>query len=415
MATIKIKYLPFADDSAKGRICYEVRHEMTSHLIHTCFVLNSSEWDPLISAVGTSADTDRAAELSEIRRLVYCAERRLMRIIAGLDRSGIHYDASLVAAEYHRHCEMFSLPNYMNSHIARLRSVGRIRTSETYKAALSSFMKFMEAEGSAPDMDPCQFAPELMIDSLTPDMFENYEAWHRRRGSVPNTISFYMRILRAVYNRAVDEGITEDLHPFRHVYTGIDKTLKRAIPLNSLREIIRLDLSRLPSLEYARDMFLMSFYLRGMSFIDMAFLKKADLNDGQLCYRRRKTGQLMTIRWTAEMQKIIDKYPALDTPYLLPILPSHCADEMCSYRSRSSTINRNLKKVARLAGINIRLTLYTARHSWATAARSSGIPLSVISQGMGHDSELTTRIYLASLETSVVDNANSRIISALVE
>ena len=106
---------------------------------------------------------------------------------------------------------------------------------------------------------------------------EAYEAWHRQRGVTPNTISFYIRILRAVYNRAVEKEIIENLNPFRKVYTGVEKTVKRALPLDTIKKIKALELSLTPALEYARDMFLMSFYLRGMSFIDMAFLRKSDL------------------------------------------------------------------------------------------------------------------------------------------
>ena len=102
---------------------------------------------------------------------------------------------------------------------------------------------------------------------------ESYELWLRNRGLTPNTISFYMRILRAVYNRAVENDMTENRSPFRHVYTGIEKTVKRALPLRTVRKIKEMDLSKNPQLEFARNMFMMSLYLRGMSFIDMAFLR----------------------------------------------------------------------------------------------------------------------------------------------
>jgi len=118
---------------------------------------------------------------------------------------------------------------------------------------------------------------DLMLDEISAPLMESYEASLRRRGLISNSISFYTQILRAVYNRAVEEDVVENRHPFRHVYTGIDKTIKRALPLASIRKIRNLELKDSPTLDYARDMFMMSFYLRGMSFIDMAFLKKSDL------------------------------------------------------------------------------------------------------------------------------------------
>lgn len=252
-----------------------------------------------------------------------------------------------------------------------------------------------------------------MLDCIDAEMMEAYEAWHQGRGVVPNTISFYMRILRAVYNRAVKDGVIENRHPFRHVYTGVDKTVKRALPLPVIKRINELDLAASPALDYARDMFMMSFMLRGMSFVDMAFLRKRDLVGGYVVYRRRKTGQLLTIRWTEEMQGLLGKYPANATDYLLPIQRKPGANEWHVYRNAGYNINRHLKTIARKLGLTIPLTLYVARHSWASAARNKGIPLGVISEGMGHNNEATTRIYLASLDGSVVDGANSVILQSL--
>lgn len=153
--------------------------------------------------------------------------------------------------------------------------------------------------------------------------------------------------------------------------------------------------------------------MRGMSFIDMAFLKKTDLKNGHVTYRRRKTGQQLTIKWTKEMQQILDKYPENTSDYLLPIISKRGTDERCAYRNKGYNINHNLKKVARMAGVEIPLTLYVARHSWASAAKTHGIPISVISEGLGHDSEATTQIYLAGLDTSIIDRANSLILQSL--
>ena len=288
----------------------------------------------------------------------------------------------------------------MESLIIKFKQHGKARTSETYTAALNSFKKFRKDE-------------DIMLDCLTSEIMETYEAWHKQRGNSPNTISFYTRILRAVYHRAVEDDIIENRNPFRHVYTGVDKTVKRAIPLPHIRKIKALDLSLSPPLDYARDMFLMSFFLRGMSFIDMAYLKKTDLKNGSIVYRRRKTGQQLTIAWAPEMQAILDKYPDNPTQYLLPIIKTEGINERCAYRNIGYNINHNLKKIAGMVGINIPLTMYVARHSWASAAKAKGIPLSVISEGMGHDSEATTQIYLASLDTSVVDKANSLILKSL--
>ena len=119
------------------------------------------------------------------------------------------------------------------------------------------------------------------------------------------------------------------------------------------------------------------------------------------------------VAWTKDMQHILDKYPENNTPYLLPILSNPNAKELYHYRNMGYKVNHNLKLIALRLGIDIPLTMYVARHSWASAAQSKGIPLSVISKGMGHDSEKTTRIYLASLDTTLIDRANALILKSI--
>ncbi|MFG6397214.1 MAG: site-specific integrase [Muribaculaceae bacterium] len=292
---------------------------------------------------------------------------------------------------------LFSFADWL---IISLKHHNRQRTAETYEAALSSFKKFNNGH-------------DIMLNSITPSVIEQYEIHLRERGVRPNTSSFYMRILRAIYNRAVSNGVTRQRNPFRNVYTGVGQTVKRALPLADIKRIKNLDLTDEPKAGYARDMFLLSFLLRGMSFIDMAFLRKTDLFNGQIIYRRRKTGRLLSIAWTREMQLIINRYPQNSTCYLLPIITGHVADERTAYLNATYNINHNLKKVAQMAGVAMPLTMYCARHSWASAAKAKGIPLHIISEGMGHASETTTQIYLASLDTSIIDNANNLIISSI--
>lgn len=284
--------------------------------------------------------------------------------------------------------------------IVQLRGQGRMRTAETYEAALRSFRDF-------------RCGADVPLASMNTTLAEAYEAHLLWRGNSLNTVSFYMRILRAAYNRAVREGITQQRSPFRYVYTGIAKTVKRALPIALIREINALDLSQEPRADFARDMFMLSFFLRGMSFIDMAMLRKSDLQGEHLRYCRRKTGQRLSVQWTAAMQRIVDKYPANLTSYLLPIITDAAADPRRAYLTASGRVNRYLKRIGERVGMASPLTMYCARHSWASVARAEGIPLAVISEGLGHDSEATTRIYLAALDSAAVDRANAQILAAL--
>lgn len=400
MASIKVKFRPSTVADHEGTIYYQIIHERKVRQLLSDYKVFSSEWDESRSMVTTTQKSERKSFILSIRERIRWDVERLTKIDRKLDANGLSYTADDVIDEFNRYADEYSLFNYMESIIAKLKQKGKVRTSETYKSTLNSFKKFREDE-------------DIMLDCLTSEIMEAYEAWHHKRGVAPNTISFYTRILRAVYNRAVEDDIIENRNPFRKVYTGVDKTVKRALPLPVIKKIKALDLSLNASLNFARDMFLMSFYLRGMSFIDMAFLKKTDLKHGYVTYRRRKTGQQLIIEWTKEMQMILDKYPENESEYLLPIIRNPGTNERCTYRNVGYNINHNLKTIAGMVGVTIPLTLYVARHSWASAATAKGIPLSVISEGMDHDSETTTQIYLASLDTSVVDNANSLILKSL--
>ncbi|MFG6410542.1 tyrosine-type recombinase/integrase [Bacteroides acidifaciens] len=400
MASIKVKFRPSTVAEHEGTIYYQIIHERKVRQLLSNYRVFAYEWDENRSMVTSMQKSERRSLISSIRERIRWDVERLSKIGRKFDAQGLAYTADDVIEEFKRYAHEYSLFNYMESVIAKLKQNGKIRTAETYKATLNSFKKFRNDE-------------DMMLDSLNSEIMEAYEAWHHNRGVTPNTISFYIRILRAVYNRAVENDIIENRNPFKHVYTGVDKTIKRALPLAVIKKIKALDLSSTPASDFARDMFMMSFYLRGMSFIDMAFLRKTDLKNGYITYRRHKTGQKLTIEWTKEMQMILDRYPENISDYLLPIIRYVDTNERCAYRNVGYNINHNLKKIASMIGITIPLTLYVARHSWASAAKAKGIPISVISEGMGHDSETTTQIYLASLDTSVVDKANSLILKSL--
>lgn len=346
-------------------------------------------------------DETRKTYLSEVRVNVASDTRKFARIIASLERSGNPYTSDDVVSAFVSHNPQNSFFTFMEEVIGNLKKLGKARTSEAYTTTLNSFRRFREDRDVPPDE----------VDS---DMMSAYEACLKTNGVSPNSSSFYMRNLRAVYNRAVEKGITPQRFPFRHVYTGVDKTVKRAVPLRVIKRIREMDLSFNPSADFARDMFLFSFCTRGMSLVDMAYLRKKDLANGILSYRRRKTGQQLLIRWEKPMQEIVDKYDTGSSIYLLPIIKPHSKkDERTQYIYAGHNINRNLKGIGRQLGLSLPLTMYVARHSWASAARSKNVPLSVISEGMGHDSEATTRIYLASLDNMAIDRANSLILKSL--
>ena len=399
MASIKVKFRPSTSENREGTIYYQIIQNRVIRQLKTDYRLFMQEWSEENNSI-IITNNSRQNYLQSIEERINWDVKRLQSIINQLENKRVKYTADDIISTFQKQANEQSLFNFMQSVILQLQLMGKQRTSETYRATLRSFMQFREDK-------------DILFEEIDSDTMLMYEAYLRGRGLTKNTTSFYMRILRAVYNRAVEKELTTNRNPFKHVYTGIDKTVKRAIPLKAIKQIKSLDLSLQPSLDFARDMFLFSFYTRGMSFIDMAYLKKKDLSNGILSYRRRKTRQQLFIRWEKCMQEIVEKYDTdYRSPYLLPIL-KYPYDNRSQYKNVLFRTNKYLKEVAKMVGISVPLTLYVARHSWASIAKSKNIPISVISEGMGHDSEMTTQIYLASLDNAVVDRANAQILKDL--
>lgn len=400
--SIKVKFRPSTVDGKEGGIYYQIIHNRTVRQLNTSYKVFTSEWDAHTETIAwqeESTNLERIRRLNDYRERITWDTQRLRKIVSQFEQTLSGYSADDIIAEFLRLSAQNSLDRYLRDTVTHLRILGRTRTAETYISSLNSFMRFTGGE-------------DVPLDGMTPFLMQQYEAWLKSSDASLNTISFYMRKLRAVYNRAVGQGLTEQRNPFRHVYTGKDKTRKRAIPLSDIKKVKSLDLKDKPALELARDMFMFSFYTRGMSFVDMARLKDTNIRYGFLVYRRHKTGQQLTIKWEDCMKELVDKYAERTFGYLLPIITGP-GDERVLYRQAQYRINHNLKHVSELAGISPALTMYVARHSWASIAKAKNIPISIISEGLGHDSEATTRIYLASLDVSVVDRANKKILDDL--
>lgn len=409
MATVKVKWRPSTIEGKTGTIYYQIIHNRIVRQLKTEYKVFAHEWDDTRGLPTLDNDnSERIDILSSIQERIKKDLKRLSATIGRFDKYNGQYTADDIIRAFSTQSQEQSFFSFMQGVIAKLKFLNKQRTAENYTTTLNSFRQFRDNE-------------DLLLTEMDFDLMMRYESYLTGRGVTKNTSSFYMRILRAVYNRAVEQELTGQRNPFRHVYTGIDKTVKRAIHFAAIKRIKELDLSCQPVLDFARDMFLFSFYTRGMSFIDMAHLRKTDLKNGIITYRRRKTGQQLTIKWEPCMQEIREKYErnniyrsiSSDSPYLLPILTPPFGNNSSQYRSALQQINKSLKTIAKLANIDVPLTMYVARHSWASIAKSKNIPLSVISEGMGHDSEATTQIYLASLDTVVIDRANSLILKGL--
>lgn len=302
------------------------------------------------------------------------------------------------AAESHN----TSLLSFVNQLRTQFLQQNKLRLAETYQSALNSFCLYINKV-------------EILMEDIDSKMIEGYESYLKQKKLTLNTISFYMRILRAIYNRAVKSGVIADKKPFDHVFTTMTKTAKRAIPIQVIQKIAQAHITN-KNEALARDLFLFSFYTRGMSFVDIAYLKKTDLNNTYLIYKRKKTGQELKIAWRKEMQELVDRNSSKDGVHLLGILDENSEKSLrFQYHYTQCIINTALKRLGKQLNLETNLTMYVARHSWATIARQKNIPLSVICDGMGHNSEKTTQIYLQSVDAEAIDRCNDKLIAAITK
>lgn len=402
MTSVRLKFRSSTSLGKEGSLIFQLIHERTVRRIKSNYKIFNDEWDEANGQIVLPpASSSRHSLLVIIRSNVEWEMQRLQKIADGLEQTDGGWSLDDIAEQFVPSTDTErSVFNFIHAQVQRKKLLGKIRSSEIYQTTLNSFMRFRK------NID-------LTFGMMDSELMELYEAEMLGQGLSRNTTSFYMRVLRVNYRMAVEKGLTQDCRPFKHVYCGKDKTVKRSISLAEIKRIKGLNLSQQPVLDYARDMFLFSFYTRGMSFVDMAYLKKKDLKNGYLSYRRKKTGQLLTIEWTEQMEDILGKYTPNSTQYLLPIITREDGTERNQYQSHLRKINRKLKTISTYAGLAVSLSLYYSRHSWATIARGKDIPLAVISEGLGHNSEATTQIYLDSITSYEVDKANRKIMKDL--
>lgn len=399
MTSIKVKFRKSSVDNAEGSIYYQVICNRVSRQITSKFHVFPSEWDEINHTV-YCVEGVRYDYLKSLKHEIESDLCRFNNIISAYEFNNKKFTSSDIVEEFKQQNDCRSTFGFIKGLIEELMASGKVRTAETYEASLNSLRSFRNNQ-------------DVALEQINRDFVSEYESYLRKKKQCKNTISFYMRILRAVYNRAVDQELIPQRNPFRHVFTGNDRTIKRAIPISVIKDVKRLDLSSHPELALTRDLFLFSFYTRGMSFVDMAFLKKSDIKDGYIVYRRHKTDQQLFVKIENCIMSILRKYNNPKSEYLLPIIRDKDCDVRKQYLRAIRMVNYRLQKISLMLKMPNRLTTYVARHSWASAARSKNIPISVISESLGHDSELTTQIYLASIDTATIDQANRRILNSI--
>lgn len=243
----------------------------------------------------------------------------------------------------------------------------------------------------------------------------SFESWMRSKGNKDTTLSFQMRTLRAIFNRAVRAKIvSRDKNPFNEykISKFNTRTPKRALTKTDVMKIIAADCSQGKTIEqFAHDVFVFSYLCGGISFVDMANLTPSNIVEGRLIYRRQKTHGVVNVPLSAQAREILAKYDehCRQAGYLFPILDERVHLTPMQKKNRvhkmCGRVNFALRGIGRRLKIKATVTTYVARHSFATVLKKSGVNIGIISEALGHHSLKTTQIYLDSFENSQIDEA----------
>jgi integrase len=296
-----------------------------------------------------------------------------------------------------------SLSNFIDDLCQQLKMDGRVETQNAYKSTKNAWSKFF-------GRDNFDF-----ID-INPNNIIRFEQASEKRGNQPNTIFLYLRTLKTIINLAKRDGVCPlDFDPFKSYslakFRRI-KTRKRALSRDQFRKIETMVLEPESRLWHSRNYFIFSFYAGGMNLIDLALLKWDNIHDNQIVYNRKKTNELISIPLMEESILILNNYRKYSecrkNDYIFPLInESHNTAISISNRIHkiNHQINGDLKEIGKTLGIDIKLTTYVARHTFANVLKKEGIPVSIIGQALGHENEKTTRIYLDSFGSDVMQQA----------
>ena len=403
MATIKLKFRASAVSEKVGTLYYQVIHKRNVKWISTDYHVFQNEWDDKVANIAIPPDGERMQELLLIKSAVAWELRQRKGIIIKMETFNDDFSLNEL-------CEAFSLLptcktvfTFLEEQVDRQEQMQKYGTANTYINAYRRFKEYRQDK-------------DLVFDELTPDMIEEYEAWIANRDQKPNTIRFYLRTLNTLFCKATSCGLlNEERKLFGRVRLSYVTTTKRALSETDILDLQNLKLEPYTTKAFARDIFMFSFYMRGMPFVDIAYLKKSDLKNGILTYRRKKTNQPLTVEWEQVHQEIVERYAhqTEGSPYMFPIIKRTDGTEYRQYKCVQEKVNRTLKKIGIMIGLKKPLTAYVARHSWASIARDMNIPIPIISEGMGHQSYKTTQVYLNSIDVSKISEANRSIIQRI--
>lgn len=296
---------------------------------------------------------------------------------------------------------------YGKAHIENLRKSGNIGNAICYSCAISKLTSFVNREN-------------LFFEEINYRFLEQFTSQLLIDGLKVNSIALYLRTIRALFKRAIQEEILEHkYYPFTHYKIRHETTINRNLTLVEIKKIINHPLNSKSSYRHHKNLFLLSFCFIGVNFSDLLTLTRESFVDGRIIFRRKKTHKVYSILIHPIANDILKHYLSLPinegSQFVLPFV-KNTNDPIKLKKDISQAIkntNSNIKKISNLAGIEKQITTYYARYTWANVAKGLGYSKDMIAEALGHNyGNKITGIYLDNYSNELIDEMNKKVLDA---
>lgn len=383
-------------------LVFQIIYRRQKKLIYMDYRLRTEDFDPVREMVVHNEQTPFSMkEVKKMNSSIRKQKKEILARVSELLEEEAEFSVKDIVAHFNNNGDGICLLAFFDNCIDEKLVLKKYGIAAAYKSTQSSIRLFLE------DRD-------IYMANISEKLVDGYRSFLMERKVSDNTIKYYMRNFRSIYNAAIRKGYRfKEKYPFARLRAAPSQTVKRALSKEQMRAINNLELPPRSNLEKYRDLFLFSFFAQGMPFVDLVMLKKENICEGVISYKRYKSKLQVHVKVTEQIQALLDKYQN-DGKYVFDIIKENAdKSEYDQYRIALVYSNRNLKKIGKMLGFEAPLTTYCARHTWANEAKNSGAPLMVISEGLGHQSEKTTLIYLKGLDLTVLDIINRKVSSIL--
>jgi site-specific recombinase XerD len=387
-------------------LIFRLTHNRKSTSIATGHQIEVTDWDDNKQKIKPSFKGTESP--GRLNNLLQKKMAHMVDILTRLDDHGKLKYMSISEVRNHitQSTNKITFFQFTDNQIQELKQAKRVGNARVYQHTLNAVKNFRKNR-------------DFTFDELNLDFLNRFERHYLAKGNKLGGISVYLRTVRAINRKAIKAGIADkEGYAFDDYTIRNGKPQKKALTLSAIRKISELELDEGTALFRDKNIFMMSFLLNGMSFVDLARLKLSNIVDGRIQYARQKTDEPFNIKIHDQLIPILDYFSKgkRKSDYLLNIIPDgNPVDQYNKVTWARKRYNKNLKELAKMAGIEENVTSYAARHTFASGADDMGIPLTAISQMMGHKRISTTQAYLSGLRKSKIDTYQDEIYKKLSE